>query len=154
MKRIQIHKWIIEYDFNKTKEFYKSYHLITEGCECLNCKNFVEPTPFLPKAVVTFFDSLGIDPRKEGEVSEYCENEDGTHLYGGFFHIVGRLISGPDVWNKNDESGTVTSLDKDLYKIDNFRFGFTNEKNLVRDGFPEPILQIEFEGIVPWVIPE
>jgi hypothetical protein len=64
------------------------------------------------------------------------------------------LISGPDVWNKNDESGTVTSLDKDLYKIDNFRFGFTNEKNLVRDGFPEPILQIEFEGIVPWVISE
>jgi hypothetical protein len=43
---------------------------------------------------MNIFKLLGIDPRKEGEVYEYLENEDGTHLYGGFYHIVGRIIDG------------------------------------------------------------
>lgn len=112
----------------------------------------------MPKDVLSFIASFGIDLRKEGEVSEYCENGDGTHLYGGFFHIVGRLISGPDVWVKTDEEGTQEGthsyLDSNLYELSGFSFGFTYGISLVPEGFPEPVLQIEFQGNIPWVISE
>ncbi len=154
MKKIKLNNWFLEFDYEKTKEFYGSYHLITDGCDCLNCKNFVQAINYLPTDVLSFITSFGIDPRKEGEISEYCENGDGTHLYGGFFHIVGRLISGPDVWVKTDEESTHSSLDSNLYELSDFSFGFTYGLSLVPEGFPEPVLQIEFQGNIPWVISE
>jgi hypothetical protein len=68
MKQIKLNNWHLEFDCDKTKEFYASYHLITDDCECMNCKNFVEAINYLPKDVLTFIASFGIDLRKEGEV--------------------------------------------------------------------------------------
>ncbi len=40
-----------------------------------------------------------------------------------------------------------------LFKLNNtFSYGFTSNLSLVPEGFPEPILQFEFEAIIPWVI--
>lgn len=151
MKKITIGKWNLEVDVEKTKKFYQTYPQITEGCNCLYCKNFVVAVAHLPQPVMDFFEQLGIDPTKEGEVSGYCENDDGTHLYGVFYHIVGRLISGPDCWVK---TGTETSHlnTNNLINISGFSFGFTNGINLLPDGFPKPSLQLEFEGNVPWIL--
>lgn len=154
MKQIRLKNWIIEIDFEKTKTFYDSYHLITDGCDCIYCMNYVQAISHLPFEVLAFFKSFEIDPRKEGEISHYCENDDGTHLYGGFYHIVGTLSSGPDVWVKTDKEGSHAYLDTNLYELDGFSFGFTYRLSLVPDGFPEPTLQIEFQGNIPWVISE
>lgn len=80
MRQINIGDWVLEIDFEGTKAFYHTYHQITEDCACIFCKNYVAAVELLPQTVLDFFRSLGIDPTKEGEVSEYCENEDGTHL--------------------------------------------------------------------------
>lgn len=123
MKQIKIKEWVLEIDVERTRKFYQDYHQITDDCECLYCKNFVAAVEKLPVEVIEFFDRLGIDPSKEGEVSEYCENADGTHLYGCFYHIVGRLISGPDCWRKSDEE--IGHLTDNLMEISGFTFGFT-----------------------------
>ncbi|MCR8656231.1 hypothetical protein [Paenibacillus endoradicis] len=154
MKQITINKWVIEYDEQRTNDFYKSHYLITEGCSCLNCKNFVKAVEVMPEGIISFLKKLGIDPRK-GEVSAFCENEDDTHLYGGFYHIVGKLISGPDCWIKTVENElTHAVLDSEMYEVDGIIFGFTYGVSLLPTNFPEPALQIEFQGNIPWVLSE
>lgn len=152
MERKRIGDWIVEIDVERTRRFYEGYHRITEGCDCLYCKNYAEAAVRFPRPVLEFFQSLGIDPAKEGEISEYCENEDGTHLYGGFYHIVGRLVSGPDCWVKASED--LRHLDGNMVEICGFTFGFTYGLSLLPDEFPEPAVQLEFQGNVPWVLHE
>lgn len=153
MKQMKIGNWIVEIDVEGTKAFYHAYHQITKGCDCIYCKNYVIATELLPKTVIDFFRSLGIDPTKEGEVSEYCENEDGSHLYGGFYHVMGQIISGPDCWIKTGEE--ISHLEtNNLVEISGFKFGFTYGLSLLPDRFPKPALQLEFEGNIPWVLEE
>lgn len=106
----------------------------------------------MPKSVMQIFDTFGIDPRKEGEVSQYYEDDDGLHLYGGFYHIVGRLVEGPDCWVKSEDN--LEQLTNELYEIDGFTFGFTYGLSLLPENFPMPALQLEFQGKLPWVISE
>lgn len=42
----------------------------------------------------------------------------------------------------------------DLHKVDGFKFGFTKKLELLSGDFPEPALQLEFEGNVPWILQE
>jgi len=146
----KIGSWIIEVDTKKTKDFYEQYHLITEGCECNYCANYVLACDQLPEEIKILFNSLGIDPRKEGEVSEYMKNEDGTHLYGVFYHVVGRIIKGPQLWVPNMESSEVFSPNFEKYF--DVEIGFSDEISLVPEGFPTPIIQFEVQMNVPWVL--
>ena len=153
MKQMKIGDWILEVDVERTKDFYQAYHQITEGCDCLSCKNFVTAIKLIPKPVLDFFRSLGIDPTKEGEVSEYYEKKDSMHLYGGFFHIVGELISGPDCWVET--SVEVSHLaTNNMIEINDFKFGFTYGVSSLPDEFPKPTVQLEFEGTIPWMLKE
>lgn len=152
MKKIRIKEWVLEVDVERTRGCYQAYQQITESCDCLFCKNFVSAIGHLPPDVLEFFDSLGGDPSKEGEVSEYCENADGTHLYGCFYHIVERLISGPDCWVTTGEE--TSHLEANLLEISGFTFGFTYGISLLPDEFPEPAVQLEVQGNIPWVIAE
>ncbi|GIO91007.1 hypothetical protein [Paenibacillus sp. FSL K6-1566] len=155
MITIKLKSWTVEYDPETTRNYYKSYRFITDGCSCLFCRNYVEAIRTLPQGILDFFDRFGIDPRKEGEVSEYYEDEDGTHLYGGFYHIVGRILDGPDCWiTSGDDTISNAYLSDDLIEIDGFTFGFTYGLSLVPDTFPSPALQVEFQGKLPWVLPE
>jgi hypothetical protein len=138
---------------SKEQRIFKAYHQITRGCDCLYCKNFVVAVERLPQPVLDFFYGLGIDPTKEGEVSQYCENDDGTHLYGGVYHVVGQLISGTECWIKTDEETSQLDMNN-LIEISGFTFGFTYGLSLLPDGFPEPAIQLEFQGNIPWVIDE
>lgn len=76
-----------------------------------------------------------------------------VRIYGGFFHIVGQLISGPDCWVKASEEVSHLATNN-LIEISGFRFGFTYGVSILPDGFPEPTLQLEFEGNIPWMLEE
>ncbi|MNF10012.1 hypothetical protein D3C80_2108270 [compost metagenome] len=63
------------------------------------------------------------------------------------------LISGPDCWVKTSEE--ISHLEaNNLIEISGFTFGFTNGISLLPDGFPEPSLQLEFQGNIPWAVDE
>lgn len=44
------------------------YHLITEGCDCDFCANYVLACDKFTPEIKALFNSLSIDPRKEGEI--------------------------------------------------------------------------------------
>ncbi|MGE8037646.1 hypothetical protein [Lysinibacillus sp. NPDC093692] len=150
MKQITIGSWTIEVDVNKTKEFYRKHHLITEGCDCDFCANFVLACDKFPPAIKELFNLLGIDPRKEGEVSEYMENKDGTHLYGAFYHIVGRIIEGPKLWMPTEEGSEVSSPTFEKYY--GVELGFCEGLSLFFEGLPIPTIQFEIQMNIPWLL--
>lgn len=136
MRQMKIGSWIIEVDVNKTKEFYDNYHVITEDCNCDYCANYFLACEQFPPKMKELFRSLGIDPRKEGEVTEYIKNKDGTHLYSAFYHLVGRIIEGGN----------------DFVYGDGVEISFTEELDLVPVGFPKPTIQFEIQMEISWVL--
>jgi hypothetical protein len=158
LNTLRILDWIVEVDKEKTRSVCAELPQISddENCNCIHCRNWVEACSYFSEPVNVFFGQLGIDPTKEGEISWVCVNDDGSHLYQGFYHFVGRLIEGPDCmvpfpFGNEEFHGhniVLQSLTNEL------RIGFT-EKISLRPGdetFPEPILQLEFNMDIPWVL--
>jgi len=151
MEFMKLGRWNIEVDKIRTKEFYSNHHEITEYCDCQDCRNYVSVCNKYSQEVKQFFKCFGIDPIKEAEVYVCARNSDGSLLYGGFYHVVGNLINGEDFWIRTDK----TSNYAEPYKLNNeFSYGFTEENALVPDGFPEPVLQLEFITSLPWGLDE
>jgi hypothetical protein len=134
--------WTIEIDHKETSKHFSND--MPDDCRCTYCQNFRLHKPFMSEQLIHFFNKLGIDPAKEGEFMEFGRSNNGDIHYGGFYHIVGRIVEGPttitDKWNTTD-----------LIKIDNFQFGFSSDEiACMPKGFPEPIIQLHFETVIPW----
>lgn len=149
MKRLTFKKWIVEVDTIKTQWFYEQQFLVNESCDCLYCRNYYQACKYFSKKIKDFFNSLGLEPEKVAEVYELGRNEDGTYLYGGFYHIVGNLISVKDV----EQDSPKWSLRKESL-TEQFKFGFTTHLALVSKEFPQPVLQLEINANIPWVLVE
>lgn len=96
----------------------------------------------LPAWLLAMLESVGIDPSKEvGEIHQYNPNSDGTHCYGGFYHIVGTIVAaGPPFDRGSEDSNGDVSI--------------TTKLNLLSRDFPRPAIQVEFVANIPWVLPE
>ena len=64
----------------------------SDTCTCSTCRNFrlVRELAY-PAGFLEFLRSVGIDPKKDGEVYHNGEIEPGKHHYAGWFHFVGSL---------------------------------------------------------------
>ena len=144
--------YTVDIDVEKTKQIYKKLRLISQGCDCDGCQNFEKAADVLPEAVRAFFGSLGIDLKRIVECYVNCKNEDGTLLYGGFCHVCGTLIQGKSAWVNISETHAYYDFDLAYHLNDNFCISFQEECHLVEEGFEAPMLQIEFEANIPWVL--
>ncbi len=145
-------RYSVEIDVNKTKQFYEKARLISQDCSCDGCQNYELAFEYLPDSVKTFFDTLGVDYKRACECYVNTKNSDGTLLYGGFYHICGTVLSGSSAWvEKNNNS---SFWDENLtYKIDDgFQVSFQNVVYALEEGFPDPVIQLEFLAIIPWVL--
>lgn len=144
VQRVRIAKWLLEVDVDKTREFYNKG---IEGCDCLYCNNFAEACKYLDPSVSNVFNKLGIHPAVPGHLSDYPALEDGKRVYMGSYHLAGRVLEGEwctiSTWN-----------DTNTVQIKNFTVGFSKDLELVPKDFPHPILQLEFEAEIPWVLDE
>ena len=142
----------VDVDVEKTRQIYQQLPWITRGCNCGGCLNFEKAVDSFPEAVHTFFNDLGIDLKKIVCCYVNCKNEDGSLLYGGFCHVCGTLIRGESAWVNISE--TLSHYNTDLtYRLDdNFCVSFQEECFMIEEQFEAPILQIEFEATVPWIL--
>lgn len=142
MKQIRLMNWLVEVDVKKTKEFYRGN---IELCDCLYCENYMDTCSEIDQTFMEIFAVLGIDPTKPSHLSEFGEVEDGVRLYIGSYHIVGKLVEGEFCTDSEWD-------DHHTYEMKNYTFGFEKEILFVHDDFPRPVLQIQFEARIPWVL--
>lgn len=145
LKRLQLLDWVLDIDAEKTKAYYDGVS-IEDCCSCVYCKNYRKACETFPLEIIDFYKIFGIDPKKEGEFMEF-ETEDNKHLYFGFYHFVGTIIQGTNNVTQNWNN-------LNLVKIDCFKFGFNDRLDLVPKDFPKPIVQLEFEVMLPWILNE
>lgn len=145
-------RYSVEINVNKTKQFYEKARKISQECSCDGCQNYELAFEYLPNSVKEFFEMLGVDYKKVCECFVNTKNSDRTLLYGGFYHICGILISGNSAWV--EETNNSLHWDEDIaYKIDdNFQVSFQNEVCILEEGFPKPVIQLEFLASIPWVL--
>lgn len=140
----------VEIDVHKIREFYDLAPIITDGCSCDGCRNYISAIDRFPPPVKKFFSKTGFDAKKATEIITWHSEGNGSALhYGGFYHLCGRLIKGNDYWKEDggrDEDG--------LYLIsEGYLVGFTNRISLPEDYLPAPAIQMEIDfHAVPWML--
>ncbi len=155
---VRLGPYVLDVDIQKTKLFYQKAKKVSEECGCQSCRNFENAVERLPDEAKCFFDFLGIDIAKPAEVYFCTVNADGLLDYGGFYHLCGRLLSGESAWviESRNKKATVSQWDTSkTYPVSkNLHVSFQEDCSLVEEGFPEPVLQMDIEAYLPWVLEE
>ncbi|MBM7572385.1 hypothetical protein [Aquibacillus albus] len=139
MKSVRI---ALEIDFHKTLSYYKNLPLIgeEERCECIYCKNYALATAYFPKSVKTLLSNMGVNPKKDAEVSHFYEAKNSKHMYVADYRVFGKVLKKPnqniiDIYHKNDE--------------DYFNLGFENIHVLEND---EIVMNFYIDAFLPWLL--
>jgi hypothetical protein len=139
-------RWQYTVDRDATIAAYARAELGWSGrCSCNGCRNFVaarEREHVFPSEFVGFLESVGVNPRKEGEVYHNGRLAPGRHDYGGWFHFVGALeVTGDFPVVPMGERFTVWLQQKSAPELEAL-------KGL-------PLVQVEFHAEnVPWLLNE
>ena len=100
--------------------------------------------------MLALFDKLGISFSREVEIYHMARLQSGKHLYGGWFHFVGSILSGADAAKPIAKNLWQPNLEK---VTEDFGLGFSSRIGLLRRPFEgKPIVQVEFTATVPWII--
>ena len=145
-------KYKLDIDVDRTRQFYQNEDY--EFCTCAGCRNFAKAYPFLPDAVQGFFRQLGVDIGKPAEITAYVSRDGNMTFYDGFYHICGSILDGREPFIQIDERHF--QLDERMtIKLtpDHFIY-FTSKCGLVEKDFPTPVIQLEIQGNIPWVLNE
>jgi hypothetical protein len=134
--------WTFECDTEATRTAYDGIASGgAEGCGCDYCLNFIEARRRVyPAEMLDLFARLGIDYRKEVEVYQMNRGASGLHLYGAWFHFVGRILAQPPAPEKLGE---------------HFSVDFLTGKSLAAEAFAaRPLVQVEITAEIPWLLKE
>lgn len=144
LETIRINNWLVEIDVAKTRAFYERG---IDVCTCLDCQNFVAACQRLEQPVAHFFQQLGIQVTMPAHLSQFSTAHPMKKLYIGHYHLVGNLLEG-------ERSNTSNWNPTNTMAIQNFIVGFSDEVTFVSENVPEPVLQLDFEADICWVLDE
>jgi len=154
METIQIGPWIVKYDKEATCQAYSQIEIgATERCKCEPCQNFAAVREKVyPKEAIEIFNKLGIDYKKEVEVSHVWRISPGWHFYSGSFHFVGVIEEIIDDLKPVDANGkTIDYVPVNEY----FSWYFCPRLYLPADKAfaDQSLVQLDFShDKVPWVL--
>lgn len=144
--------YTLDIDVVKTRRIYRELPTVGQECGCDGCLNFEKAVDGLPEQVRSFFDALGVDLKKIAECYVNYQAVDGGLFYGGFCHICGTLVRGESAWVKTSETHSFYNPDLSYHLNDHFCVSFQKECYLIDQKFEAPILQLEFQAEIPWVL--
>jgi hypothetical protein len=102
-----------------------------------------------PQDFRTLAAQLGIDFTKPAEVFQYNREASGLHYYGGYFHLVGRILFEP---RKSRGKSSPTQFDK---LKSGFEFVLGEASMPVTEPFKgNALVELNFAMRIPWVLSE
>lgn len=148
---VNYREWIFEVDYQKTERTYKSLSLGSpESCGCGYCQNFSKQRDIIyPYEIRDLFENLGIDHKKESEIYEKYKSESGLHLYGGWFHFAGKIITGRNCKISISENSFTFAMTE---ITENFSIGFWEDSSLSPFEKGIQLVQVEFQTKIPWIL--
>jgi hypothetical protein len=150
MKVVQFRRWKVEADPDATRLAFSRYP--GNSCTCDYCGNFrALGAEAYPAEVRALLNNLGVDPLKAAEVVHFCRRPTGKHFYKPWFHFIGRIEGGRDAAVESPKGGRNWDLEA---IAEGCSLGFTARADLLPKAFVgNPIVQIEIQVEVPWVLP-
>ncbi len=148
---VKFRDWTFEVDKEQTERTYREISGSgADTCGCNDCKNYVAyRAKVFPKEIIDLFSSLGVDFRKEVEITAWETLPNGLHRIGGWFHFKGQVLTAKD-YRVPLPSGGHTF---DLTPITgNFSIGFAEGSDLTFFEDKTELVQVEFDTSIPWVI--
>jgi hypothetical protein len=148
-KEIEFGPWTIRADVPATERAYAQVaHGSAEGCSCDSCQNFIGVrASAYPPDVLECLKELGVDFKKETELSRYARLPSGLHLYRGRFYVVGSIAEGPDAWITINEKQRKANF----YGVSpTFEIGVSRSDNPRPPFAGTPCVQLDFHTEVPW----
>ena len=152
MDSIRFGRWELNCDPELTRNAYMAVKIGgPEECGCDPCLNFAAARHQIYKQdVLALFEKLGISHDREVEIYHMACLGPIRHLYGGWFHFVGSIVSGADAAKQIAENTWQPDLEKTSIS---FSLGFRSRIELVRPSFKNlPLVQLEFTAEAPWII--
>ena len=149
---LEFGEYILDIDIDRTRHFYanKDYAF----CTCAGCRNYAKAHLLLPESVQHFFWQFGIDIGKPAEITAYNSSDGNLTFYDGFYHICGSILKSPKLFNQIDDKNFQLNENATIKLTpDHFAY-FTKECALVEKEFPTPVIQLQVQGYVPWVLDE
>ena len=149
--RRTVARWLIDHDPDATRRCFAQLPVGT-GCTCNQCRNFERAAGRnFPSEFLAVLEVLGVDQSKPAELCHYCREPSGLYLTGGWFHFVGSILAGEDAMHWENNIGTFR-FEK---LVSGLEFGFTARLAIVHEVFGGlPLVQLEFQTHVPWVLAE
>ena len=151
LTKVKYRDWEFEVDRELTRKTYESVLVSgTESCSCNDFKNYISyRDKVFSNEIKLLFEALGIDYKKEVEITSFENLSDGLHRIGGWFHFKGRVLAGND-YRVSLPSGGHTF---DLTEIsDKFSIGFAEVNASAHFADKLGLVQVEFMTYIPWVI--
>ena len=147
-----IQRWQLEHDPEATRQAFVQLP-VGCGCDCQECRNFFAAIDrAFPAEFRRIAQQLGIEVTKPAELAHNGREDAGVLIVGGWFHFVGRIIAGADAMREDSEGTGHFYLE---HLTPDFSLGFSSHLALVAEPFrSQPVVQLEFETRVPWVLPE
>jgi hypothetical protein len=149
--KITYRNWEIEVDRKLTKKAYSKLKISSsDGCGCAHCPNYSENIEIIfPAEIENLFNALGIDKRKELEISHVTKLKNDLHLYSGWFHFKGKFEEKNCSTPLSSGNGRTLNLEQ---ITDNFEIGFTKKIYNTIFEHKSELVQIEFDCKIPWII--
>ena len=147
---VRYRDWEFEVDRELTRLTYESVSVSgADSCGCNYCKNYVAcRDKVFSDEIKTLFADLGIDYKKEVEITTFETLPDGLHI-GGWFHFKGRVITGKNYRVPLPSGGHIVDLTEITEK---FSIGFAEGNDLTHFADKSGLVQVEFMTYIPWVI--
>lgn len=148
---VKYRDWEFEVDRELTRQTYESISVSgADSCVCNDCKNYAAyRDKVFPDEIKKLFDDLGIDYKKEVEITSFETLPNGLHLIGGWFHFKGWVTSGKDYRVPLSLGGHTFDL---TIITDKFSIGFTEGNDLTFFPDKNDLVQVEFMVKIPWII--
>lgn len=148
MAEIVLDSYRLSVESEANRAYYETRPVPWVRCECAGCRNFVKAAGALPGAVRVFFSTLGLRPEQPAEIYA-IEQEEGADfcLYGGFYHLCGKILSGGPWEEGLPEAAWVEIAPK-------YFAAFERGCSLLPGDFPRECFQMAVEFRLPWLLEE